>query len=137
MYCDKVFSALEIVLWQLRYPVVLDSTTMSIQLYSHLRLLLVSDSYISINDPFIGDILRVVRVSITDICILTVNQIDNLILPRKYTCNCWWIGSRVLRNFCGICLITPALSILKCSVKAKRDLWHQISYVMHVLHKRF
>lgn len=125
---------LDIVLWKLRYPVIL-SGTMSVQLWSNLRLLLISDFYISPDDLLVSDVLRVMCIDLKEICILTVNKIDTLIFPVNFSCHCWWIGISVLRDFHGICLCTPSLSVLKDNIQAKRDFWNQISKVMYILHK--
>lgn len=134
--CDnnEIFRELDIVFWKFRYPVLLQNT-MLVQLLIHLRLLLISDFYISSSDLLINDVLRIMCVDQKEICILTVDQINTLILPIGFICHCWWIGTAVLCDFRGICLNTPSLSILKNDVKAKRNLWLQISQNINFLHK--
>lgn len=129
----KIFRELNIVLWKLRYPVVL-SDTMAVQLWVRLRLLLISDVFISLHDPLIKDVLRVMCFDLKEVCMLTINQIDSLILPIGFSCHCWWIGIEKLRDFHGACLYTSSLSALKCNVKVKRDLWSQISKIMHLFY---
>lgn len=131
---SNIFRELDIVLWELRYPVVL-SDTMSVQLWTRLRLLLISDFVVSLHDPFISDVLRVMSIDAQEICMLTINQIGTLILPIGFSCHCWWIGITILRDFHGVCLHTPSLSALKCNIQAKRDFWNQISRVIQIFHK--
>ncbi|AAZ40754.1 DNA polymerase III, psi subunit [Candidatus Blochmanniella pennsylvanica str. BPEN] len=122
-----IFQELGITLWKLRYPVVLDSIN-PIKLWPSLRLVLISpDVPISLNDPFIKDVIRAMQINPREVCALTTNQIKILIIPSEFSYYCWWIGTKVSNNLNSICLTTPALSILKCDIHAKRDLWRQIS----------
>lgn len=123
---SNIFRELDIISWEFRYPVVLNDV-MSVQLWMQLRLLLISDVAIPLNDPLVNDVLRVMRIDVKEICILTENQIDTLVLPSGFSCHSWWIGIMACRDFYGICLCTPSLSILKDDVKVKRNLWYQIS----------
>lgn len=120
-------------LWELRYPMFSD--TMSIQLWTNFCFLLISDCIISLNDLLVDDVFRAMHFNIKDIYILPFNKIDTLILPMGFTCHCWWIGVTMLCNFQGVCLHTPYLSELKYNIEAKRNLWCQISKVMHLLNK--
>ncbi|WP_236840112.1 DNA polymerase III subunit psi [Blochmannia endosymbiont of Camponotus nipponensis] len=125
-----VLQELGITYWKLRYPIVLDNEN-SIKLWWHLRLLLISsDCSISLDDLFVKDVIRAMRINIKSVYVLTINQIKTLIIPEEYFFYCWWIGMEKLSNFNGICLSTPSLSILKCDVKAKCDLWRQISCIL-------
>lgn len=136
-YCvqnNNIFRELDIVLWELRYPVIL-SNVMKVQLCMHLRLLLISNSSISLHDPLINDVLRAMCIDLKEVCVLNVSQINNLILPIGFSCHCWWIGITALRDFHGALLCTSSLSMLKCDARAKRNLWYQIGSIMRFLHK--
>ncbi|WP_331828438.1 DNA polymerase III subunit psi [Candidatus Blochmannia sp. SNP] len=126
---NSVLWKLGIVPWKLRYPIVLNNNN-QIKLWVCLRLLLISSDFpISLNDPFIKDVIRAIQLSSREVCALTNSQINHLIIPSGFSCHCWWIGTEVSKNFHGMCLNTPSLSILKCNIKAKRDLWRQISCI--------
>ncbi|URJ31409.1 DNA polymerase III subunit psi [Blochmannia endosymbiont of Camponotus sp.] len=124
-----ILQQLGITLWKLRYPVVLNNNN-QIKLCKCLRLLLISsDSPISLNDLFIKDVIRATQFNPKEVYALTNSQINHLIIPSGFSCHCWWIGTEVSKNFHGMCLNTPSLPILKSNVKAKRDLWRQISCI--------
>ncbi|URJ29326.1 DNA polymerase III subunit psi [Blochmannia endosymbiont of Camponotus modoc] len=122
-----IFQELGITLWKLRYPVVLDNIN-PIKLWPCLRLVLISSDFpISLDDPFVKDVIRAMQINPKEVYALTTNQIKILIIPSEFSCYCWWIGTEVSNNLNSICLITPSLPILKCDIHAKRDLWRQIS----------
>lgn len=123
-----VFQELGITLWKLRYPVVLDNIN-PIKLWPCLRLLLISSDFpILLDDPFVKDVIRAMRINPREVYALTIDQIKILIIPSEFSCYCWWIGTKVIsNNLNSICLTTPSLPILKCDIHAKRDLWRQIS----------
>ncbi|URJ31871.1 DNA polymerase III subunit psi [Blochmannia endosymbiont of Camponotus modoc] len=124
-----IFQELGITLWKLRYPVVLDNIN-PIKLWPCLRLVLISSDFpISLDDPFVKDVIRAMQINPREVYALTTNQIKILIIPSEFSCYCWWIGTKVLNNLNSICLITPSLPILKCDIHAKRDLWRQISSI--------
>ncbi|URJ28067.1 DNA polymerase III subunit psi [Candidatus Blochmannia vicinus (nom. nud.)] len=126
---NSILQQLGIILWKLRYPIVLNNNN-QIKLWRCLRLLLISSDFsISLNDPFIKDVIRAARFNPKEVYALTNGQINHLITPSGFSCHCWWIGTEVSKNFYGICLNTPSLPVLKCNIKAKRDLWRQISCI--------
>lgn len=120
-----VLNALDVVLWKLRYPIVV-STDYPIQLLVNLRLLIISDVLISLNDFFIEDVIRTLHLKSTEIYIITMDSINRLVFPLNRVEYCWLMGVKMSCKFCCITFYTPSLSILKCNTDAKRDLWYQI-----------
>lgn len=124
---------LNIILWKLRYPILLTNKK-PIHLLIKLKLLIISDINISPNDNFIEDVTRSMRLNQTEIYIITIDQIHTLILPKKFLNYCWWLGVKVLYNYHCLTFNTPSLSILKCNIHAKRDLWNQINLFLRNLY---
>lgn len=116
---------LGIVLWKLRYPVIF-TKNIPIQLLSNVRLLIVSDIFISYDDSFIQDVIRTIHLTSIEVYMITVDKINTLILSLKLLDYCWLIGVKISCNFCSVMFYTPSLSILKHDIHAKRDLWNQI-----------
>lgn len=120
---------LGIVSWKLRYPIVLQDNII-VQLLSQLKLLVISDVLISLNDLFVQDVIRSMNLNQTEIHIITVDQINTLVIPKNFLRLCWWIGTEVLYNYRCFTVNTPSLSVLKHSISAKRYLWNQISLLL-------
>lgn len=125
---NLILKNLGIVLWKLRYPIIL-TDKVPIILLANLRLLMVSDLPVSLKDSFIIDVIQSMNINQAEVQMITIDLINNIILPSSINVlrYCWWIGTKVLRDFQCVNLVTPSLIILKCSSKYKRDLWSQIS----------
>lgn len=122
---NSVLNNLDIVLWKLRYPIIMSKDS-SIQLLVNLRLLIISDVLISLHDCFVEDVIRVLHLKSEEVYIVTADSINELVFPVNYEVFCWVVGIQILCKFCCITFYTPALSILKCNMDAKRDLWYQM-----------
>lgn len=122
---NLILKHLGIVLWKLRCPVILTQKKTTCLLIK-LKLLIISDVLISLNDLFLQDVIQSMNLSQKEVYIITVDQINNLILPKKKLNYCWWMGIDKLCNYHCLTFNTPSLSILKYDIDAKRDLWNQI-----------
>ncbi|CAD83631.1 DNA polymerase III, psi subunit [Candidatus Blochmanniella floridana] len=125
MNVDVVLKRLDITLWKIRYPAILKKSE-SVQLLINLRFLIISGLFISLDDPFVQDVIRAMRVKNIEVYIININEINNLILPVKVLNYCWWVGVEVLCDFGGISLCTESLNVLKYDMKGKQDFWYQI-----------
>lgn len=125
---NLILKFLNINLWKLRYPIVLIKNK-PIHLLTKLKLLIISDVRISLQDVFIQDVVRSMKLNHTEIYIITIDQLNTLVLPKKFFSYCWWLGIEMVNQYNGFNLSTPSLSNLKCNVDAKRNLWNQIIYL--------
>lgn len=117
---------LGITVWKIRYPIILIKNQ-PIHLLIKLKLLIISDVLISLHDIFIQDVIRSMYLNQTQICIITIDQIKTVILPKNFLSYCWWVGVAELCNYHCVTFNTPSLLTLKSNVNAKRDFWHQIN----------
>ncbi|ABF14136.1 DNA polymerase III subunit psi [Candidatus Palibaumannia cicadellinicola] len=116
---------LGIIQWILRYPPVLHSKEELVVLPpAKIRWLLVADQLPLINHPLISDVIRSMALIPEQLFMITSKQV--MMLPKYSFYHCWWLGVIAIRNFKGISLFTPSLSVLRNNAVAKRDLWRQI-----------
>lgn len=117
---------LNIIEWKLRYPVILNKKK-PVQLLKKLKLLIVSDTLVSLEDFFIQDVIRSMHLSSTEVYIITIDQINSIIVPKERIVGYWWIGVQALLNYNHYSLSTPSLLTLKVNSNEKRNLWNQIN----------
>lgn len=122
---NLILNNLDIVLWRLRYPIIFIENV-PVKLLFNIRLLIIADISVFLNDPVIDDVIRSMRLVSSEVYIVSVKKINTLIFSVKFLDYCWLIGTRISCNFCSVIFYTPSLSILKNNVDAKRDLWNQI-----------
>lgn len=122
---DLILNNLDIILWKLKYPIVLLKNA-PILLLINIRLLIVSDVLISLDDSFVLDVIRTMNLNVTEAYIITADKINLLVFSSRSLDYCWLVGIEMLCNFCSMTFKTPTLSILKHDIHAKRDLWYQI-----------
>lgn len=117
---------LDIAIWKLRYPIILKKH-IPFQLLINLKLLIISDVQISLNDTFIQDVIQSMGLTNTEIHIIIADQINTLILPKNFLRYCWCLGEKILCHYHCLTFKTPSLSKLKFNINAKRNLWNQIN----------
>ncbi|UVK77140.1 MAG: DNA polymerase III subunit psi [Sodalis sp. Fle] len=122
---DWLLQQMGITQWTLRRSTVSQGKN-TVYLPDHIRLLLVTDPLPPPGHPLVDDVVRSMALRSEQLLALTINQA--LMLPSQVRCHCWWLGLKATRNFNGICLSTPTLSILQKDPMAKRALWRQISH---------
>lgn len=109
--------------WILRTPnIVKDKTT--IHLSSKIRLLIISNIFLSNNDPLFIDIIYSLGFKLEQTYQLKPYQIKNLSKNIKYMS--WWIGIKKSFILDGVKLYTPILTELSQNSSEKRILWKQI-----------
>ncbi|ADV33518.1 DNA polymerase III, psi subunit [Candidatus Blochmanniella vafra str. BVAF] len=118
-------------IWQLRYPVLLTNTEPVYFLLVKLRLLIISDVVVCIDDLFIKDVFRAMSIHCSEVYILTVDRLNRLFLPKTFLSYCWWMGVEALCDFRCITFCTTSLEILKNDADSKRVLWDQICRFMY------
>lgn len=128
-----ILKGLDFTVWKIRFPIILNNK-IPIRLLIQLKLLIISDILISLNDSFIQDVIRSMRLNPTEIHIITFDQINSLMMPKYFLNCCWWLGVKKLHNYHCVTFTTPALSLLKRNINAKRALWNQINLFLRDMH---
>ncbi|MCR3755288.1 MAG: DNA polymerase III subunit psi [Sodalis sp. Psp] len=121
---DWLLQQLGITQWRLRRPAVLQGEV-AIKLPDHTRLLLVTDSLPPEAHHLVTDVVRSLMLTPAQITRLTPDQV--MMLPNDVHCHCWWLGLEAIRDFGGISLYTPSLTVLQEDSGSKRELWQQIN----------
>ncbi|CUR53691.1 DNA polymerase III subunit psi [Serratia symbiotica] len=109
--------------WILRTPNIVKDKTI-IHLSSKIRLLIISNIFLSNNDPLFIDIIYSLGFKLEQTYQLKPYQIKNLSKNIKYMS--WWIGIKKSFILDGVKLYTPILTELSQNSSEKRILWKQI-----------
>ncbi|QOI11296.1 DNA polymerase III subunit psi [Blochmannia endosymbiont of Colobopsis nipponica] len=118
---------LGIVQWRLRRHLIV-SNDVSITLPSYICLLLVTTDVLPMlgTHQFFCDVARSMSLSIEQFLILHPKQV-RLISEEMITYHVWWMNVNPVRDFNGVVLNTPSLSIICNNPEVKKDLWKQIN----------
>ncbi|MEA1063500.1 DNA polymerase III subunit psi [Erwinia sp. HR93] len=120
---DWQLQQLGITQWALRRPAALKGE-IALTLPEHIRLTIVTDTPAALDEPFLQDVLRALRVAEHEVFSLTPDRVA--MLPAGSHCNSWYLGVQPGAALSGAQLHSPGLPELLNSAEARSALWRQI-----------
>ncbi|MGL4861259.1 MAG: DNA polymerase III subunit psi [Enterobacteriaceae bacterium] len=121
---EQILQELGIVQWEVRSPAVLKGEV-GLLLPAGCQLLLVAQQPPSLKEPLLQDILRALRVTPQQVCMLRAEQLP--LLPKQESRAIWYLGIEPTAGLSAHFLTSPELAQLRQDSAAKRALWQQIS----------
>jgi DNA polymerase III psi subunit len=92
-----------------------------------IRLIIVTSVLLRIDDPFINDVARAMKISKYGLHIVKPEELEMLRDHQKDNCFVWFLGQG-RKSSCTFKKITsPSLQLLKKNSNAKRELWEKLS----------
>ncbi|MGQ0286736.1 DNA polymerase III subunit psi [Pasteurellaceae bacterium 22721_9_1] len=133
---DLLLQEMGIKQWQLRRPEALKGVV-NISVADNIKLIIVAEQTLSVQEPFIQDVLRSIAINVKDCLLIDFSQVDHL---QTTTPVHYWLLSqnqqkidRTLSHFSQVTSLwqSPDLPLLKQNGKEKRHLWQQIQTAFH------
>lgn len=120
---DWQLQQLGITQWVLHRPAVLLGE-IAVTLPHDVKLIIVAESPLSLNDGLVSDILRTLRLQPSQVFQLTPDKVA--MLPSKIPCNSWSLGVDAPDMLTGSKLTSPRFSELSSNSHARQQLWQQM-----------
>ncbi|MXP66809.1 DNA polymerase III subunit psi [Pantoea sp. Nvir] len=111
--------------YHLRRPHLLQGEIATKLILPGTKLIIVSNVFFGLNEPLVGDVLRVLSVQLAQVITLMPDQLP--MLPKSLNCTGWLIGVNDHPHpFKGVILYSSSFGELLSNARAKRMLWQQM-----------
>lgn len=120
---DQLLKHMGIVQWTLRNPTVLRGEH-AVSIPDVTQLVIIADERINLNNHFVKDILRAMRIDSRQVCCLLTKEVS--LLPKQVIWPCWILGKQLPISSKKWVIHTLPLEEIYLNPQLKRALWAQI-----------